>query len=346
VGYILVYTVLIEKKYLLTERPIGSIRLSLLKGKTPLALEDMEYCLTENRTTLPNGFPLVPCIYQDELFVVFPETEATAMLATTRYIYSEQELINNCSLTEDPTCAYESTFNETFFIADIEHFTLLIDHTVYAPIVGIQENAKALRGSMSYYNNTPMTLEGPPNNVIGQKNLPDIVQIQTLLQAAGIESLDQNSTYNSTSTMRYDGIVLMIFIEYSNTETYDLDDISYTYKPTLITNTEFKSVEPIEGPYMRQVYNRHGIRMIFVQDGLLGKFDYQVTLLTFVSGLGLLAISTLIVDVIAIYLLPQKRVYGDYKYQKTEGFHWKMLFEDEGVDHPVPSETTPINKRT
>ncbi len=42
--------------------------------------------------------------------------------------------------------------------------------------------------------------------------------------------------------------------------------------PTLITGTEFKSVEPLFGDGTstnRYVYNRHGIRMIFVQDGKL-----------------------------------------------------------------------------
>jgi hypothetical protein len=76
------------------------------------------------------------------------------------------------------------------------------------------------------------------------------------------------SLVNASSTLRYDGIVIMIFIIYSNTITYNLDHISYSYQPSLITDTEFKSVEPtlINGTY-REVYNRHGIRMIFIQDG-------------------------------------------------------------------------------
>jgi len=336
--YILVFTILIEQKYLLTERPIGSIRLSLLKGKAPVELEEMLYCQLPNRTTSVNVS--FPCIYQDELFVVFPETEATAMLATTRYTYMQEEL--NCSLFESPYCAYNTTSSNTYFIADIEHFTLLIDHTVYAPIVGIKENAKSLKGSMSYFNGSTMHLAGPPNNVIGEPGLPDIIQLQTLLQGAGITSLDSVSQVNASSTLRYDGLVLMIFIVYSNTKTYNLHDVSYTYMPTLITGTEFKSVEPIlgEGTY-RQVYNRHGIRMIFVQDGLLGKFDFQTMLLTFVSGLGLLTVSTIIVDMIAIYLLPQKKVYEDYKYQRTDNFRWSPLRSDMGE----PDEKTPIQPK-
>jgi len=258
------------------------------------------------------------------------------MLATTRYTYMQEEL--NCDFYSDPTCAYNVTFEETFYVSDIEHFTLLIDHTVYAPNVDIKENARSLKGSISYFNGSDMHLPpGNPVNQVGVPGAPDIMYLQTLLNAAGITSLDSNSVVNASSTMRYDGIVLMIFIEYTNTKTYNLGDLSYTYIPTLITETEFKSVEPLLGNQTRQVYNRHGIRMIFVQDGLLGKFDIQTTMLTFVTGLGLLTVSTVIVDVIAIYLLPQKRQYEEYKYQRTEKFHW---YDGDAPD----DENTPINK--
>jgi len=339
VVYILLYTIFLEKRYLVTERPIGSIRLSLLKGKNPLPQSELEYCWQPNRTTLPSGDPTYPCLYQDELFDVFPTTEATAMLATTRYIYMQQALY--CNL-QDPTCSYTMINSSLLFVADIEHFTLLIDHTLYAPLVGIQKNAKALPGSMSYYNGTKMHLSGP-NNVIGQAGSTDIVEIATLLEAAGIESLDMPSTYNQSSTMRYDGIVLMIFIVYSNTETHDLNYITYTYKPSLITDTEFKSVQAnLINSTFREIYNRHGIRMIFVQDGTLGRFDFQVTLLTFVSGLGLLTVSAVIVDLIAVYILPQKKIYEDYKYTREDGRSFACC---GGRSYSDVDESTPINQK-
>jgi hypothetical protein len=75
------------------------------------------------------------------------------------------------------------------------------------------------------------------------------------------------------------------------------------------------------------IWNRHGIRLLFLSVGSLGKFDFQTLLLTvrswafaaltehgpnshsspfpprvmqFVSGIGLLAVATLVVDVIAV----------------------------------------------
>jgi hypothetical protein len=60
------------------------------------------------------------------------------------------------------------------------------------------------------------------------------------------------------------------------------------------------------------------VRLIFQQVGNLGKFDFQTLLLSFVSGLGLLAAASLVVDMLALYLFPQKKIYRAYKYLQTK----------------------------
>lgn len=47
------------------------------------------------------------------------------------------------------------------------------------------------------------------------------------LKAAGVTSLDQPSGANNSISMRYDGIVLIVFITYSNTFTYSLKNLQY-----------------------------------------------------------------------------------------------------------------------
>ncbi len=93
------------------------------------------------------------------------------MLATTRYTYSEQYL--NCSLLDDPSCAYNTSntstycilsplsrsfmlvlFNMLAVVADIEQFTLLIDHTVYAPNVGMLQLSPSLL-KLNHYKRNP-----------------------------------------------------------------------------------------------------------------------------------------------------------------------------------------------
>ncbi len=59
----------------------------------------------------------------------------------------------------------------------------------------------------------------------------------------------------------------MLFITYSNTFSYSLNSIEYEFKAVQILNTKFKVVEPVftKHPEQRILYNRHGIRVLFIQ---------------------------------------------------------------------------------
>lgn len=76
-------------------------------------------------------------------------------------------------------------------------------------------------------------------------------------------------SYNDS--MRYDGVVMIVFIQYSNTYSYNLYQVKYTYRVHVVSNTEFKAEQPVftKNITTRLIYNRHGVRMIFIQEGML-----------------------------------------------------------------------------
>ena len=53
--------------------------------------------------------------------------------------------------------------------------------------------------------------------------------------------------------------------------------------------------------------------------GKVGKFDFQTMLINIIAGAALISLSTVAVDIIAVYLLPQKKFYGNFKYEPTPG---------------------------
>ena len=55
VVYIVGYTLLYDKAYLLTEAPLPSFRLSLRRADAPQPLADLDYCLQTQPSV--NGFP-------------------------------------------------------------------------------------------------------------------------------------------------------------------------------------------------------------------------------------------------------------------------------------------------
>jgi hypothetical protein len=321
-GYILGYTILYQQRYLLLQAPFGSLRMSLKspqsRGLTPVPETKLPYCKQRNATY--NGYKNNECIYWDEDFVLFPPIEATAMFVTTRVSITEQSA--NCDL-RNSTCRYLPVSNTShFYIADPENFTILIDHSVYANEVGIQANSQDLPGSMVDLDGH--TMHDPfPGDAIGISGKLDIIHLSFLLQAAGITSLDNASSYNKSDSMRFDGVVVLVFITYSNTYTYDTSKVRYQYSARQIIGAEFKTEQPIytKNQTNRTIWDRHGVRLVFLQIGSLGKFDFQTLLLSLVSGLGLLAVATLVVDIIATRVLPGKETYRHYKYLETPEYN-------------------------
>eukprot|EP01130_Rhizamoeba_saxonica_P014941 TRINITY_DN660_c0_g2_i3.p1 TRINITY_DN660_c0_g2~~TRINITY_DN660_c0_g2_i3.p1 ORF type:complete len:341 (-),score=56.56 TRINITY_DN660_c0_g2_i3:41-1063(-) len=333
IAYIIGWTILLEQRYLLLVSPVGSIRMSLQapRGKDNLPdfspADKIPYCL-QNSTKEHN----VNCTFWDENFVVFPITEDHDMFITTRVTQSREVLSpEGCSLL-DNNCVYHVDTEEDYYTADIERFTLLLDHTVYAPGIGTQANGLNLKGTMMTKDGTAYTNLTKLPNQVGQIGKPDIIQLKTLLEAGGVYSLDENALTKTNRTIRYDGMVILLFVRYSNQVTYNTGNLQYFYSVKVIDNTKFKAEQPIFTKNLnnRLIWNRHGVRLIVLQVGNIGKFDFQVMLITFVSGLGLLAVATLVVDTLATKILPKKDVYGSYKYEETE------------VVDPIVNEHTPI----
>jgi len=145
------------------------------------------------------------------------------------------------------------------------------------------------------------------------------MKVSDILEASGI-SLDDVG--KSTNTTRYDGVVIIMFIEYSNSVTSP-GTISYNYKVKTVNGAEYKIEEPqriFEDPGYLVIYNRHGIRLIYIQSGSVGRFNFLVLLISLVSGLVLVNLSTTLVDLVAMRVLPQRQLYSGYKYEKTEDF--------------------------
>ena len=75
-----------------------------------------------------------------------------------------------------------------------------------------------------------------------------------------------------------------------------------------------------DGAATRTIYNRHGVRFIVQQGGVIGEADAQATLMTLVTGLALLAIATTLVDALMQYALQDRDAYKTFKTQETPDF--------------------------
>eukprot|EP00128_Syssomonas_multiformis_P009876 Colp12_sorted_trinity150504_noHs@18981 len=320
--YVVVYTIIINKNYLLRESPVGSMRMSLMQPNNasadwvPRNLTELNYC--KQTAESYNGFPNYKCEYWPESLAFYPRTEQSAVFATTRVSLTDQRL--DCQL-DVPGCAYTIVNKQpAVFVADIESFTLMLDHSVYATKIDLQRNSINLTGTFTDYKGRPMQTDpNCPVCRVGQQGT-DIMSLGDIMRAAGVDTLDQDSGTGQGESMRYAGAIFLLLITYSNTDTYNTGTVSYDITARHVKGGEFKALETIYWTFPSSLTeaNRHGVRLLVLQVGELGRFDFQVMLVNLVSGMGLLAVATTLVDVLATKLLPQKRQYSQFKYTETE----------------------------
>jgi hypothetical protein len=115
-------------------------------------------------------------------------------------------------------------------------------------------------------------------------------------------------------------VVIVVIVDYTNRKS-DMSELKYTYRASAIAGTEIKFLEPSILPNNNVLLNnRHGVRVVFVLGGTIGSFNFMALLRNLVAALGLLKVSSLITDQLMLRVLPQRDLYEDYKYQKTEDF--------------------------
>lgn len=91
------------------------------------------------------------------------------------------------------------------------------------------------------------------------------------------------------------------------------------------------------GVISRDLTKTWGLRVMFVITGQGSRFDSPVPLLTAIgAGVGLLAIATTLVDLIALSLLPSKKLYKQHKV--------KVIMEGGEEIELVEGEVPPSNK--
>lgn len=220
--------------------------------------------------------------------------------------------------------------SSTRFVADAERFTVMLDHTLRHP------NGKTLFGAalpgylhMAYDNPVARKLckhkksvvdpvsgehsKTAPCYVAPQKaprHGPDFFGLEELLAAAGI-SLDDTMSggrpdtsgkKSMTHTHRQNGMVLLIMIEYHNTEDgRGLTKTRYVYKANALPQTVYATTDLIytKYPNERRRVEKSGVLVEVQAAGQLGVFDFFHALTTLTMGLTLLAFISFFMSMVA-----------------------------------------------
>jgi hypothetical protein len=248
------------------------------------------------------------CQYLDEKWEVANPLEPNSAFFPTRYI-TYKETAPSCktapnSRTTINECTYAPAGLKTrWYVPDVEAFTLWIVHGISVPSIAsswtkdqmvsgqlLDQSGKPVDVCAFYRRRNPaapcpLNPDMPEANMthyvsIGVKNVPDIVPIGSLLEAAGINSLDETNFL--TDSYRYGGVTLVVQLNYNNYGglTYDSwKDVKYTMTVEAVRG-KVKGVfatpdDAVQWPSTsRTVFERSGLRIIFTFSGTMGKPDF------------------------------------------------------------------------
>ncbi|KAI3639665.1 hypothetical protein MIR68_002359 [Amoeboaphelidium protococcarum] len=330
----IIISIILNQKYLSIEPPSsGSVRMNLKAPSTIKSPSQLTYCSTSVRCAyLPSD-------------VVAPTLEDGSLLATTRVSLFNLTYPPGCASPSiaqnlpptDPSCLATAQPSTPYYIADIESYTMLIDHVVLGKETGVAQRTQQMPGKLVDQNGN--VIKEFPADV----NSPgDIVTLAEIIQAAGLGSqgLDQSSLAPGTSsTIRFDGKVIIIYINYGVRES-NPSELKYTYQVKPVDQTEFKWQEPLYNANGNTITiaNRHGLRIVVQQTGSIGKFDFMALLVNLVASLALTRVAVFIVEIAMLNILPEKELYTAAKIQTTDDFDKYYKRNYDGTEMPQPSE--------
>jgi hypothetical protein len=317
--YVIAIVLLYQKEYLARETPISSIRI-VLENSPSTPLVSQPYCGSAS-SVFPQKYP---CVYLDSTQVTSgpsgPTLFITTHLTVTKYNRTCDEF-TPCKETvvEGPT---------EYYVGDIESYKVEIDHSPFAPVLEIDIGDNIIGELQTRKDGSWETYD---DIVFDSESLQaDHVTVAELAGAANLNLEDRGSEYLEgegipIQSYRKWGAVIVLMITYDNIATYYSDStlIHYDYRPILVDAIEDFAIESIVNdagtPFgARTVIHRRGIRVIGISAGTLGAFKFQALLIQLTTSLALIKLASVIVDQLAIRVLPRKEHYKTAKFELTE----------------------------
>ncbi|PRP87308.1 hypothetical protein PROFUN_01570 [Planoprotostelium fungivorum] len=310
--YVAIYAVWYQQGYLQKDQPVGSIRTTIATPTDLRAAQSYPYCL-QNSTTYA-GYNNYQCIYYSGNNIQFPNALGNPFMVITRTKNITMNNPTSCVVPDQPSCVISDadTVDPTkqtttrYYSAGVEDYTLFFEHVVYGRSSKFADKNENMEGG--FYKGDKLVV----SRTLSQGSYNDIITVGQLLDLAD-SSLDAQSEV-SNHTLRYDGLQLVVIIEYSSSVR---DSTKYSYK---IKAVQIKGVDTaVNLPDTQQsVFSHNGIVVGVVQTGVIGVFSFPALLSAIIGGAVLTGVATTVVDLMAIYVLPEKKFYGARKFDDND----------------------------
>jgi P2X purinoceptor 4 len=257
----------------------------------------------------PEDVQLSKCSSDDDCMANYPVAGGNGVM-TGRCVHktSSCEIYAWCPVEND-----ELPLANRAMLEDSQKFTVLIKNYIEFPKFHHKRRNILDSQDSSYLKTCRYNSQSKVDRLCPIFGIGDIV--------AEAQRTDVNATYDSIAIK---GGVIVISIDWNCNLDYSIDDClpEYTFsrlddakdKIAKGSNFRYASMYEKDGILTRDLFKAFGIRFIIKVTGTAGKFSIVPLLLNIGSGIGLLAVATVICDIIILYVLKKRKVYKEKKY--------------------------------
>jgi hypothetical protein len=325
--YIVGWKLGVEKAYLEYEPVVGYVKLDLV-GHTPqINLLEEEYCRD------------MKCRLCDAHDIRYPNTDTREPLVTTYVREARQQRVCHRNATECPFASpFQTALWDDYLVAGIGHFQIRLWHAVQAPTFYQQSGDKRFVGDSRRMHGR---LVGKDPSALGGihtiKDFPangqdDKIAISEILSAAGVD-LD-HLLPGHIRPIRETGTTIYCHIRYFNDYSWIAPASKIRYEYSFVHGAGTEAIyEPVHlgvawtSPVdveERMMLTRRGIKLVWSQEGALGRQSFGAFMITMTIGLAMLHIMMLLGNFVATRLLPQRHILRRY----TEEEIGEAIIED------------------
>jgi len=200
------------------------------------------------------------------------------------------------------------------YVAGVEEFNITIIHSFVSTGFGISKSVRNMGGKL--INQTGDTILR-----FSAAGGGDDISLANILKAAGRQIDEKADSTSRPDTYRREGMALVFLVDYHNYVNWGDPTIQYTYRVffTEQTSWNYNDVDYTSN-HTRIWRRRSGVQLIFVQSGAIKKFDFATCLVQLSSSMSLIAIATIIVEVLMLHIMPLRERYKKAKFDVTEDF--------------------------
>ena len=337
-GFVGVYSVWLEHSYLSFQTLTGSVRasMSVAPAGSRAVPQDLDYCV--QRRILPEAnstFIRMPCMDSGKDTTHFSRTQSSSDILIGSRVTAKPQTRNaacddswthatghDCS----PWVTTPPSEWHTYFIADIEASNVLIQHSASVK-TAVDRQERVPHVSSLGMDRPNATLHGTNATVTTTKLVGgDQVSVRDLLMVSGVvldvahgsDELNQGYGQVNDTTLRYQGVSLIVNIEY---DPFVVGRYSYHVRIADIEGVfVYEDWEHMPGvPPQRVLVNLHGIHIFFEQSGGLYLFSATALIASLVNGFVLVGIAQTLTYLVLCYVAPMFGCHSSrlYLYEQT-----------------------------